>query len=75
MITLRSKMKNLELISVTDIASILKVSTKTVYNHIDKGQIPQSLIIRLGNQIRMKQQDLEKYIEENKGRIRELSKE
>lgn len=68
-------MKNLELISVTDIASILKVSTKTVYNHIDKGQIPQSLIIRLGNQIRMKQQDLEKYIEENKGRIRELSKE
>ena len=56
-----------ELMKVPEIAARLRKATKTVYHHIETGVIPASLIIRVGQSIRMRPADLEKLIETKKG--------
>lgn len=56
-----------ELLTVREIASKLKKAPKTIYHYVETEEIPPSLIIRLGNSIRMRPSDLEKWIEGNRG--------
>ena len=56
------------LMSVEQIAQRLNKAPKTVYVYIERGSIPPSLLIRMGNSIRMKAEDLEKWIESLRGK-------
>ena len=56
-----------ELLTIREIAVMLKKSPKTVYHYVETGVIPPSLIIRVGNAIRMWASDLKKFIESHRG--------
>jgi len=56
------------LMTVPQIAERLNKAPKTIYQYIEGGKIPGSLLIRMGNSIRMKREDLEKWIESFRGR-------
>lgn len=49
------------LLTVQDVADRLKVSESTVRRLIDQGAIP---IVRIGRQIRIRPEDVEKYIKQ-----------
>ena len=57
-----------ELLTIREIAIRLKKAPKTVYHYVETEEIPPSLIIRLGNTIRMRVSDLEGWIEDKRGK-------
>lgn len=63
-----------KLLTVPEIAERLSKSKKTLYQYIEDGVIPGDRIIKLGNStgiratIRMKESDLEKWIESCRGK-------
>ena len=57
-----------DLMTVPEIAARLKKAVKTIYHHIETERIPPNLIIRFGNSIRMRPSDLDKLIEDNRGK-------
>ena len=56
-----------ELLTVKDVARVLRKAVKTVYHYVESELIPPSIILRLGNGIRIKRPDLEKWIEGHRG--------
>ena len=57
-----------ELMTVSQIAARLKKAPKTIYYYIETGKIPAMLIIRIGNAIRMRASDLERWVENQRGK-------
>ncbi len=57
-----------KLMTVPEIAAKLRKSIKTIYHYVETEIIPSTLIIRVGNSIRMRPADLEKLIEGNRGK-------
>ena len=57
-----------QLMTVPEIAAKLRKATKTIYHYVETEVIPATLVIRLGNSIRMRPADFEKWIEGNKGK-------
>ena len=55
-----SKMKNLEVLTKKQVAALLKVDLKTVYNHVVKGTFPAPIMI-LGRP-RWLYSDVEEYL-------------
>jgi len=51
--------RSLELLTVRDVARVLRVSTATVYRLCDTGELPQ---VRVSNAIRVHPEDLEDYV-------------
>ncbi len=49
-----------ELLTVSDVAALLKLNEQTVRNWIDGGKLPA---IRIGRRVRIKQRDLEQLLE------------
>ncbi len=56
-----------QLMTVKDVAFALKKAVKTVYHYVESEVIPPTLIIRVGNSIRMRRVDLEKWVESKRG--------
>lgn len=52
------------LLTTRDVAQIARVTTRTVKNWIASGKLP---VIRLGRNVRIDPNDLQKYINENRG--------
>lgn len=50
-----------DLLTVAEVAEMLRVSTMTVYRLIRTGELPA---VRVGRSYRVKQADLERYLEE-----------
>ena len=57
-----------QLMTVKDVAHALNKAVKTVYHYVETEVIPATLVIRLGNSIRMRPVDFEKWIEGNRGK-------
>ncbi len=55
------------LLTVPEIAAKCRKATKTIYHYVETEEIPPTLIIRLGNSIRMRTSDLEKWVESQRG--------
>ncbi len=56
-----------QLMTVKDVAFALKKAVKTVYHYVESEVIPPTLIIRVGNSLRMRRADLEKWVESKRG--------
>lgn len=50
----------MELLTIQEVANILKMTRKTIYNYINGGQLKAS---KLGNRMRVKTTDLEEFLE------------
>ncbi len=57
-----------ELMTVPEIAAKLRKATKTIYHYVETEAIPATLLIRLGNSIRMHPEDFEKWVESQRGK-------
>ena len=56
------------LLKIKEIANGLGVAPRTAYLYVENGTIPSDKLIRINGNIRMKEQDLEKFIEANRGK-------
>ncbi|MBF0478287.1 MAG: helix-turn-helix domain-containing protein [Candidatus Omnitrophica bacterium] len=57
-----------DFMTVQEIAAKVRKATKTIYHYVETEVIPANLIIRVGNSIRMRPSDFEKWIEGQRGR-------
>ena len=57
-----------EILTLPEVAQLLKVAEKTVYSMAQKGQIPA---FKVGGQWRFKRADLDKWIEDQKAASRD----
>lgn len=51
-----------ELLTVQEVADIIQVKYKTLWNWINGGKFPQEAIFRMGNTVRIKKNALEKLL-------------
>ena len=55
-------MNTLDLMTVGDIATVLQKSVRTVYGYIEHEYIPPQIVLKIGNEIRIKRKDLELWV-------------
>ena len=55
-------METLDLMTITDIAIALKRRPKTVYFYVESQYIPPKIVLKIGNGIRIKRADFEKWV-------------
>lgn len=60
-----AQQRNLELLSITDVCHVLGMGKSWVYRRIRSGEIPS---VKLGRNIKVRRQDLETYLEEQRQR-------
>ena len=61
-------METIELMTVADLATVLKKAVKTVYHYVETEYIPPSIVMKIGNEIRINKCDFEKWIISRKGK-------
>jgi len=61
-------METIELMTVADLATVLKKAVKTVYHYVETEYIPASIVMKFGNEIRINKCDFEKWVVSRKGK-------